>query len=97
MICNINELKQNLNIEIDYKDEDIYLINLLEVAEEAIFNYLDRKRNEFGIVPASIRQGIILLASQMYENRTPIAFASVNKIPYAFEFLLAPYRKITIA
>lgn len=97
MICSIEELKQNLNIELDYKDEDTYLNNLLDVSEEAIFNYLDRTKSEFETVPLSIKQGIILLASQMYENRTPIAFASVNKIPYAFEFLLAPYRKITIA
>ena len=96
MIATIDELKYNLNIELSWNDEDAYLLNLLEVSEESVFNYLDKKKNEFDTIPASIRQAVLILASQWYENRTPIAFASSNKLPYSLEFLLAPYRKITI-
>lgn len=97
MICNVNELKHNLNIECDYKDEDIYLHKLLLVAEEAVFNYLGKSKNDFNVIPESVRYAIIMLASQWYENRTPIAFASNSKIPYSFEFILAPYRNIIIS
>ena len=96
MISTIEELKYNLNIEQEYTDEDAYLLSLLEVAEEAVFNFLDKKKSSFGSMPASIRHAVIILASQWYENRTPIAFAASSHLPYSLEFLLAPYRNITI-
>ncbi len=96
MITSVQQLKYNLNIEQDYNDEDIYLANLLIVSEEAVFNYLDKTVKDFNVIPESVKYAIIMLASQYYENRTPIAFASVTKIPYSFEMLLAPYRNITI-
>lgn len=97
MICTIDELKQNLNIESEYKDDDEYLLMLLEVAEEMVFKYLDKQKNEYNIIPSNIKYAIIILASQYYENRTSIAFASANKIPYSFDFLLSTERNITIA
>lgn len=96
MIATISELKYNLNIEQDYTEEDAYLLQLLEVSEQSVFNYLDKTKEDFTQIPSSIKHAIILLASQFYENRTPIAFASSSKIPYSFEFLLAPYRNIII-
>ena len=96
MIATIQELKYNLNIEQTYTEEDAYLLELLEVSEQSVFNYLDKTKEDFTVIPSSIKHAIILLASQFYENRTPIAFASSSKIPYSFEFLLAPYRQITI-
>lgn len=97
MICTIDELKQNLNIESDYKDDDEYLMMLLEVAEEMVFKYLDKQKSDFTVIPSNVRYAILVLASQYYENRTSIAFASSNKIPYSFDFLLSTERNITIA
>lgn len=97
MICTINELKQNLNIEPDYTDEDEFLLYLLEVAEEVIFNYLDKTKENYNTIPVCIKHAILVIASQYYENRTAIAFASVNKIPFTLEVLLSKERNITIA
>lgn len=96
MICTIDELKQNLNIELNYKDDDEYLLMLLEVSEEMVFKYLDKQKSDYNIIPYNIKYAILILASQYYENRTSIAFASSNKIPFSFDFLLSTERNITI-
>lgn len=97
MICTINELKQNLNIELGYTDEDEFLLYLLEVAEEVIFNYLDKTKEDYNTIPSSIKYAILIIASQYYENRTAIAFSNVSKIPFTLEILLSKERNITIA
>ncbi|MDL2243916.1 head-tail connector protein [Parabacteroides sp. OttesenSCG-928-J18] len=96
-LININELKHNLNIECDFHDEDIYLKQLIDVATEAVFNYLNKSIDDFrNYIPETIRFAIIILASQYYENRTSIAFSNVVEIPYTFQFLLSPYKNITV-
>ena len=99
MICKVDELKQNLNIEPDYKDDDEYLLMLLEVAEDAVLNYCDLTIEEYNQLsnPTPLKYAIIIIASQYFENRTAISFSSANKIPYSMEFLISPFRKITIS
>lgn len=92
MIVQVSSLKENLNIEQDYNLEDEYLTMLLQVAEDAVFNHLDKKPSDFEVIPKPVIFAVIILASQFYENRTPVAFAQAYKIPYSFEFLLSPYK-----
>lgn len=96
MIATIEQLKQNLNIENEYTEEDTYLTMLLQVAEDAVFNYLDKTPADFETIPNPIVFAVIILASQFYENRTPVAFAQATKIPYSFEFLLSPYKDLIV-
>lgn len=96
MIATLNQLKNNLNIEIGYTDEDEYLTMLLQVSEEAVFNYLGKTVIDFPVIPNPLVYAVIIMASQFYENRTPIAFGQPYKIPYSFEFLLSPYKDIIV-
>jgi len=97
-IVTIEELKRNLNMECDYKEEDIYLKQIINVATEAVFNYLGKNIDDFKTyIPETVRFSIIILATQYYENRSSIAFSGVNEIPYSFQFLLSPYKNIIIA
>lgn len=96
MIATLEQLKNNLNIEPDYTDEDTYLTMLLQVSEDSVFNYLDKKPSDFETIPNPIIFAVIILASQFYENRTPVAFGQPYKIPYSFEFLLSPYKDLII-
>lgn len=46
-------------------------------------------------VPAPIKQALLLLVSQMYENRTPeVTGVSMGKVAFAVDALLAPYRLV---
>lgn len=43
------------------------------------------------IIPTAIKHAILLMVGNLYANREPVSFASPQVIPYALEFLLAPY------
>lgn len=46
-------------------------------------------------VPAPIRQALLLLVAQMYEQRVPeVTGASIGKLEFAVDALLAPYRLV---
>jgi uncharacterized phiE125 gp8 family phage protein len=48
-------------------------------------------------VPAGLKQAILLLVSQMYEQRTPeITGTIVAKVSFAVEALIAPYRLVRL-
>lgn len=96
MIATLNQLKNNLNIEIGYTDEDEYLTMLLQVAEEAVFNYINKTVEDFPIIPNPLVYAIICLSTQYYESRSSLSFGQPYKIPYSFEFLLSPYKDIIV-
>ena len=95
----IEELKQQLFIELDYTDEDSYLQSLIEVAVESVATYLNVNISTLYTdvtLPKAIKHGMLLVASNLYENRTPVAFAKAYKIPLGFRFLLDHYRNYVV-
>jgi hypothetical protein len=48
------------------------------------------------VVPEPIKQAILLLVSQMYENRVPEVERALTPIEFSFGALLAPYRIISL-
>lgn len=92
---NINELKRNLNIEESFTDDDVFLQNILNVADNAVQTYLGTLAltgyTEVS-VPIEIHHSVILLASHFYLNRNMVSYAQGFEIPYSFKFLLAPYK-----
>ena len=90
----LNELKQNLNIELDYTNDDIYLTGLTSVACQAVDNFTNYGLTGYtgNTIPISVKQAAIMLASHLYLNRTPVSFAQGYEIPYSFQFLLNPYK-----
>ena len=98
MYTNIQYFKKNLNIENDYNDEDTYLLNLLQVAELQVDNYLNGGMSGFTgttgttAPPATIKQAVYLLATHYYLNRTIITPMACNAIPYSFSALLDFYK-----
>jgi hypothetical protein len=95
----IEELKRQLFIELDYTDEDSYLKSLIEVAVESVATYLNLSISTLYTdvtLPKAIKHGMLLVASNLYENRTPVAFAKAYEIPLGFKFLLDPYRNYVV-
>jgi len=53
--------------------------------------------NDSGTFPLRLKQGMLLLVGHFYQNREPaIIGVAINKIPWGFEWLVAPYRNWTI-
>lgn len=98
----LNEAKAHLNIDLDWTEDDNYIISLLEMAEVVVANHihdtLSGLEDVNGAVPRPLVHGIKLLVSHFYENREPLAVGvSVANIPYSFEYLFDPYVNRTIA
>lgn len=95
----LDELKEQLNIEAGYNEEDAYLGLLITAAEKATENYLN---GETPVLDATkpepdIKMAMLLMCCHWYENRSTVSFAQGYKVPFAFEFLLNPYKTFTVA
>jgi len=47
-------------------------------------------------VSIAVAQGVYLIASNLYVNRTPVSFGQPYEIPYSFRWLLEPYKNFFI-
>lgn len=102
MDLSIITLKNQLNIESGYTSDDALLANYLDVAVNAVYNYCDGGLSGYTTtsgttkyntdLPNEVIYAIILIAHHFYTVRNIVSFASVNKVPYAFEFLLSKYK-----
>ncbi len=104
----LSELKQHLNIEETFTDEDQYLSELISVVEMAVFEYcnggietslitVEINGQTVKALPKTIKWASLLLAQHLYLNRGIVSFAQGFEIPYSFKFLLNFYRIYTIA
>ena len=86
-------IKKHLNIEQDFKEDDAYLMNLCEAAEEIVKNHVmvdsvDDLLDENGDYLPNVRHAILLLIGTFYANRESVAYGIPNKIPHGYEYIL---------
>jgi len=92
-------IKAHLNIETGYTADDTYITSLIGVTEGAIADYCNgglASYTEAEDVPVAVKHAALIMAANLYLNRSPVSFAQGYKVPYSFEFLLNPYRIYTI-
>jgi hypothetical protein len=97
----LNEAKAQLNVDLDFTEDDHYITSLIDVVEVAVENHihdtLANLEDEDGNIPTPLVHGMKILVSHFYESREPVAIGvSVTKIPYSFEYLFHPYINHTI-
>lgn len=95
MYITIEDLKKHLNV--DHSEDDVYIEELAEVAEDAVAEYLNRPLTDFvdgeGVLKASIRHAIRLLVGTWYASRESVAFATPSALPDGVYHLLMPLRQ----
>ena len=84
----LDELKQHLNIDACYIDDDQYLVTLLYAAVDAAEIHLRRKLGDCENINPSILQGIKFLVAHWYRNRENVSGIAANDIPYTFRYLM---------
>lgn len=89
--------KRHLNVEQEFTDDDEYISGLIEAAEVVVSKdicvELDTLTEEGGnVLPAPLRQCILLMVGQFYANREPVAFAQTSEVPLSYSHLVALYR-----
>ncbi len=99
MFLEIDDLKKHLNV--DHDEDDAYIGDLCEVAEDAVETYLQRPLTDFvdptrfpqAIKPA-IRHAIRLLVGTWYANRESVSYATgMHELPNGVSALLTPLKK----
>ncbi len=93
----IDYIKQHSRL--DFSDEDSVLDLYGSAAEETVLNYLNRTYQElleqYGEVPAPIRQATLLLVDHSYTHRSPASTQNVSIMPDSFDLLIKPYMRLT--
>lgn len=95
MYVTLNEAKRHLQIDEDFKDDDEYIIYLIQVAEDAVEQTLSIPLSSLlkdGLIPKSVIHSILLLIGNLYANREPVSFTTPVKIPYTIDYLLGLYK-----
>ena len=91
MYVTLNQVKQHLIIDQDFKDDDTYLVSLIEASEDAVEKHLGYKLSEClvdGRLPKSIQQAILLMVGNFYLQRESISINSINEVPLSYTYLL---------
>lgn len=91
-------MKQHLII--DHCDDDIYLADLITVAENAVcrdLNLHSLKEIEdcTGMLPASVIQAMLLLIGTLYANRESVTYGNPTVVPHTYQYLLDLNRNYT--
>lgn len=88
--------KRHLNIEDDYKDDDEYILNLIEVSESAVRVHVNENFNDIamrngGCIPNPLLQAVLLMVGNLYQNREPVTNKAVA-LPFNYQYLIDLYR-----
>ena len=94
----LNEIKDQLRIEHEFDLEDTKLTLYGESAEQAILDLCQRTYDDFidnyGAIPAPIRECSLLLVVMSYEHGTPASAQQMYNVGYAFDLKLKPYMRL---
>ncbi len=95
MYITLEQAKPHLNIDPSYTGDDKYIADLIEVSEVVVSKEIGIELSELeedGVIPAPLRQAILLMVGNFYANREPVAFASSSEIPLSYKYLVQFYR-----
>lgn len=91
------KIKAQLRIEPEFHDEDEWLEDAGETAEDAILDVLNRSYEDlfkvYGRVPAPVRHSSLMLVTSLYKDREKELSQEVHNNP-TFSLLLKPYMRL---
>ena len=84
MYVKLEEAKKHLLLDDSFKDDDLCILGLIDVAEDAVARNLNLKLDELAVdgefTPPAVIHAILLLIGNLYANREPVSYSSVNKV-----------------
>lgn len=96
MYIQLDLAKKHLNIEEDFREDDEYILSLIEVAEAAVRVHINEdfasiaERNG-GCLPPPILQAMMLMIGNLYQNREIIG-SKIHELPYNYQYLIDLFR-----
>jgi hypothetical protein len=96
----LEQAKQHLLVDMDYKADDLYILDLITVAEDSVKQHLNigllSELETGGSLPPVIIHAMLLMIGNLYANREPVAFATAIKVPLSYEYLLGLYKQYDV-
>ena len=93
----ISDIKKQLRVDFDDEDDVLELYG--SAAEDTVLNYMNRTYQdvleEYGEVPAAIRQATLMLVDNSYQHRSPAEPTQMYYVMYGFDTLIKPYMRLT--
>lgn len=91
MYITLQQAKKHLNIDDSFTDDDNYILQLIQVAEDAVEKNTDIALSEMvdgGTLPPSIIHSILLLVGNLYNNREATSYSVPSEVPFAYKYLI---------
>lgn len=97
MYVELDEIKQHLNIDLDFTDDDSYLMSLEEVCETIVSKHIDC---DFSLViaenggdfPPPLRLAILTLIGNFYNNRESVSAINAYELPLNYNYIIDLYK-----
>ena len=95
MILTLQRVKQHLNLEPDFTEDDQYILGLIDMAEKAVRVQVNEEFKDIayrnGGFPTPLLQAMLLMVGQMYMNREIIG-TKTEALPFNYQYLIDLYR-----
>lgn len=92
----ISDIKKQLRVDFDDEDDVLELYG--SAAEDTVLNYMNRTYQDvledYGEVPAAIRQATLMLVDNSYQHRSPAESTQMYYVMYGFDTLVRPYMRL---
>lgn len=97
MIINLDLIKDHLNLERDFTEQDEYLMMLSDVAVQAVEKEVGESVEEIcqagGAFPAPLLQACLLFIGNLYQNREVLGSSAKSmELPKNFQYLIDLYK-----
>lgn len=96
MYIQLDLAKKHLNIEDDFKEDDEYILSLIDVAESAVRVHINEDfasiaEKNGGCLPPPILQAALLMIGNLYQNREPLG-NKLQELPFSYQYLIDLYK-----
>lgn len=91
-ILELDRIKRHLNIDIDFTEDDEYIMSLTSVGKEIVEKHTNKSFDDYVTVPQPLIQVILLLVGNFYANREEVVYASTSKLPHSVDYILGMYK-----
>ena len=95
----LDKIKAQLRIDPSFTLEDEILTMYGESAEDSVLDIIRRSYTEvmekYGTVPTPLVHASLMLVDLSYKESGPVSSQNLYQVPYAVDFKLKPYMKLS--
>lgn len=96
MYTTVLEAKKHLLVDEYFTDDDVYILGLIDAAEEAVSKHINRDFDDLaadtGQIPSAVKSAVLYLVGTLYANRESVAYTSAVKVPHTYDYLIMLYK-----